>query len=111
MVGCLVHVVFARGGWGVCYFFAAMGWGKELNNCLFNIYKRGFSGDKLLELFFLVAGRRGGLFLLQWCGTMYGLFFRGFSVVFVVLSTQVLYLVGGYGAWLWLCLCLCLCFS
>ena len=53
---------------------------------------------------FLVAGRRGGLFLLQWCGTMYGLFFRRFSVVFVVLSTQVLYLVGGYGA----CLCLCL---
>ena len=42
---------------------------------------------------------------------MYGLFFRGFSVVFVVLSTQVLYLVGGYGACLCLCLCLCLVWS
>ena len=96
--------LFSAGMEGVVFFFAAMGWGKELNNCLFNIYKRGFSGDKWLELFFLVAGGRGGLFLLQWCETMYGLFFRGFSVVFVVLSTQVLYLVGGYGA----CLCLCL---
>ena len=41
-------------------FFAAMGWGKELNNCLFNIYKRGFSGDKWLELFFFGGGLGAG---------------------------------------------------
>jgi hypothetical protein len=87
--------LFSAGVEGVVFFLLQLGGAKNLIIvCL--IFNRDFSGDKWLVVFF-GGGWRGGRFLLQWCGTMYGLFFQGFFCCFCYPVTQVLYLylVGG----------------